>query len=72
MQIARVAVVTGLVVWAAVLATPKDRPPLALRGIMKLLGRADASAGGGAEPVGAGRRLAAFCLVVVAFAIALF
>lgn len=58
---------------AAVLATPRGRVPLALRGLKKLL-HADAGKEGeenqpspGVSPV---RRLFAFLLVVLAFAIA--
>ena len=70
-QFARVVVVTGLVVWAAVLATPKGRTPLVLKPILKLLRRQEGpSAGARPEPVSAARRLSAFLLVVAAFILA--
>lgn len=69
MQFFRVVVVTGLVIWAAVLATPKGRPPIALRAIRKMLGK---SAPPGEETeVGVRRRIIAFFLVLAALAIAL-
>ena len=83
----QVIVVIALVVVAAALATPKNKVPLALRGLMKILkkdrtGRAltpstetgsDAGREGmpGTGDVPAWKRLLAFILVLVAFAIAL-
>ena len=69
-QFARVVVVIGLVIWAAVLATPKGRTPLALRAIQKMFGRTAGIAQPEIQPVSTGRRLVAFGLVLVAFIIA--
>lgn len=70
-QFVRVVIVIGLVIWAAVLATPKGRTPLALRAIQKLFVRTAGVAQPEVQPVGAGRRLVAFFLIVVAFVLAL-
>lgn len=72
MQFLRVVVVIALVVWAAVLATPKGRTPLALRGIQKLLRRTNEIPENQVQPVGVKRRLIAFLMVLAALAIALF
>ena len=75
-QILRMVVVIGLVCFAAALATPPGRLPLALRGLQKILrkdagqtwsGRGDASSPR-ASPA---RRLAAFLLVLLAAVLAL-
>ena len=71
-QIAKVAAVIGLVVWAAVLATPPGRLPLALRGLAKIM-RRDSPQGAPADngrPASAGRRVAAFFLILLAIALA--
>ncbi len=66
--------VIALVVVAAVLATPKNKVPLALRGILRIV-RKDSGAKGPesrrpADPVPAWKRLLAFALVVIAFVLA--
>lgn len=70
MEFARVVIVIGLVIWAAVLATPKGRPPLALRAIQKMLGKAAGMAPPEVQSVSSSRRLIAFAMVIVAFVIA--
>ena len=72
-QIARLAAVISLLVAAALVATPKGRLPLALRGLWITL-RRDGAVSGGApsgEPVGAVRKWLAFILVVVAVGVSL-
>ena len=71
LQFARVVAVIGLVIWAGVLATPEGRTPLALKGLRKLLGQAQGNCGEDVPKVGLKRRLAAFLLVLAAFAIAI-
>ena len=72
LQTARIAAVIGLVVWAAVLATPPGRLPLAVRGLAKLL-RRDAGGEAAAEErqASASRRFAAFMLVLLAALVAI-
>lgn len=68
----QVVVVMALVVTAAVLATPKGRLPLALRGLANLL-RRDSGAAVPRETkavVPVRKRLLAFLLVVLAFLLA--
>ena len=72
-QIARVAVVIGLVVWAAVLVTPKGRLPLAVRGLARML-RKDAGSPASSDdikPVSGVRRFFAFLLVLLAALVAI-
>ena len=75
LQIAKLAAVIGLVVWAALLATPPGRLPLALRGLAKIMRRDSPSAQGApadnGRPASAVRRIAAFFLVLLAAALAL-
>ena len=75
-QIVRIAVVIALVVISAVVATPKGRLPLAVRGLARVLRRDMGPQGqaSGAEDeagVGVGRRIVAFVLIVLAVVIAL-
>ena len=76
MEIARVTAVVALLAAAAAFATPKGRVPLALRGVMRVLGREGAlpQAGGMAagEAVSPARRLVAFVLVLLAVSVAAF
>jgi len=72
-QIARVAAVIGLVVWAAVLVTPKGRLPLAVRGLARML-RRDAGAPAAQDdgkPVSGLRRFAAFLIILLAALLAI-
>ena len=72
-QVARVTIVIALVIYAAILVTPKGRTPLALRAIRKLFQKANgAGVADAGEPVSVTRRLIAFGLVILAFAIAVF
>lgn len=64
----RVVIVIGLVVFAAVLATPKNKIPLALRGLARILGRPQPSGAEIAVPFW--KKLVAFLLVIVAFILA--
>ncbi len=66
MRVLQVAAVIGLVVWAAALATPPGRLPIALRALRKSLG---ANAAPDA-PVSFPRRFCAFLLVLAALAVA--
>ena len=68
----QVIAVLALVVVAAVLATPPNKVPLALRGLMRIMKKDHGLAADGAS---AGRvpvwtRLLAFVLVLIAFALA--
>ena len=68
----QVIAVLALVVVAAVLATPPNKVPLALRGLMRIMKK---DCGLAADGTGAGRvpvwkRLLAFVLVLIAFALA--
>ena len=65
--IARIATVVALLCAAAALAAPKDRLPLALRGLQRLL-RRDRGTGPDVPdaPVSLARRLLAFALVLLA------
>ena len=72
-QIARIALVIALLAAAAVVATPKGRLPLALRGVLRVM-RRDGGLSGEApkgERVSAARRALAFLLVLVAVALCL-
>lgn len=73
-EIARLAVVIVLLVAAALIATPKGRVPLALRGVYRIL-RKDRGLAVGAtadkgRPVSSSRRCLAFGLVLAAVALA--
>lgn len=72
-QIARLAAVLSLLVAAALVATPRGRLPLALRGLWRTLHRDGAAVGCAPceECVGAARKWLAFLLVVVAAGVAL-
>lgn len=67
-QIARIAAVVALLVAAAVVAAPKGRLPLALRGVMRVLRRDGAAPdrSPAAETVKPARKFLAFVLVLVA------
>ena len=72
MQIGRVVIVIGLVVWAAVLVTPKGRLPLAVRGLARML-RKDAgmpAASDDVKPVSGLRRFVAFLILLLAALVA--
>ncbi len=72
LQIARLAAVIVLLVAAALVATPKGRLPLALRGIMRTM-RRDGAISGDAPcevRVAASRKVLAFLLVVLAVGVA--
>ena len=86
LQIARLVAVVALLCVAAAIATPKDRIPLALRGLAKLLNvvpspsrrqalagdpRYHASRRGGDGTVTPLKRLLAFTLVILAILLAL-
>ena len=74
-EIARLVAVIALVCAAAALATPKNRVPLALRGVLRIL-RKDRALSGAAQdekpqPVSLAKRLLAFGLVLAAAVLAL-
>ena len=71
-QISRLVAVVLLLVAAALVATPRGRLPLALRGLKKVLNAAPSRevAASSAQPVPAWKRLLAFLLVIVAFLLA--
>ncbi len=73
LQIARVAAVIALLCFAAALAAPPNRLPLALRGLKRILKR-DMGIHGNDEPLKASpaHRAAALLLVLAAVALALF
>ena len=62
--------VIGLLAVAALLATPPNRLPLALRGLRKMLGRPGGTEKERDRPVSALRRLLAFVLILLAFLLA--
>lgn len=70
-ELVRVVAVIALVVIAAVLATPPNRVPLALRGLLRIL-RRDGSTPTGNEPTSAPtwKKILSFVLVIVAFLLA--
>ena len=74
-EIARIVFVIALLGFAAALATPKGRMPLALRGVCRILrkdrGETAASADSSAAKVPLWRRLLAFVLVLIAVLTAL-
>ena len=68
----RMILVLALVIVAAALATPKNRVPLALRGILRILRKDKGmSASQPPAPVPAWKRLLAFVLIILAAALAL-
>lgn len=64
--------VIALLVAAAVITTPPNRLPLALRGLRKMLGRGSGPDQDAEKPVTRGRRLLACMLVLLAFLLAVF
>lgn len=70
-NVLKVIAVIALLVLAAMLATPKGRLPLALRGINKLLRRDGASANQSSVAAPTWKRLIAFILVVLAAILAM-
>ena len=74
-QIARLVAILALLCVAAAIATPKDRIPLALRGLAKMLRKDDIQAFEHSEhsniQVSPARRLLAFFLVLLAILLAL-
>ena len=74
-QLARICLVIALVCIAAVLATPRGRLPLALRGLAKLMGKDGIRTFEQSEhsniQVSLARRLLAFLLVILAILLAL-
>lgn len=67
-EFSRVLLVIALVSIAGAIATPKDRLPLALRGLRKILGKAASEES--LPRVSLARRIVAFLLVLLAFAVA--
>lgn len=71
-QLLRVVLVIALVIWAAVLVTPKGRLPLALRGVLKILRRdRNLPPQNEIKPPSAAKRFCAFLLVLLALLIAI-
>lgn len=70
LELLRVIAVIGLVVTAAVLATPPNKIPLALRGLAKMLGKSAESAKTAVAVVPTYKKILAFLIVVIAFIIA--
>lgn len=70
-NVLKVIAVIALLVLAAMLATPKGRLPLALRGINKLLRRDGANANQSSVVAPTWKRLIAFVLVVFAAILAM-
>ena len=72
LNLIRMILVLALVIVAAALATPKNRVPLALRGILRILRKDKGmSASQPPAPVPAWKRLLAFVLIILAAALAL-
>lgn len=73
LQVARLVAVVTLLVGAALLATPRGRLPLALRGVWRIMrkDRGESAAQPGEARASAWRRLLAFLMVVTAAALAL-
>lgn len=72
-ELCRVLVVIGLVVGAAVLATPPNKVPLALRGLMRILKKDSASVdakSSSRQLVPLWKKLLSFALCVLAFILA--
>lgn len=70
LELLRVLAVIGLVVIAAVLTTPPNKVPLALRGLAKMLGKSAESDKSMPAVVPAYKKILAFVLVILAFIIA--
>jgi len=72
-ELIRVIVIIALVVFAAALATPKGRMPLALRGLQRILRKDRGLAAAPVEttPASPLRRLLSFVLILIAIALAL-
>lgn len=70
LELLRVIAVIGLVVTAAVLATPPNKIPLALRGLAKMLGKSAESDKTAVAVVPTYKKILAFLIVVIAFIIA--
>jgi len=72
-ELIRVIVIIALVVFAAALATPKGRMPLALRGLQRILRKDRGLAAAPVEttPPSPLRRLLSFVLILIAIALAL-
>ena len=62
--------VVALLGLAAFLLTDRSKPPLALRGLKKMLGSAGSPAEGASMPVSLWKRLLAFVLCLLAFLLA--
>lgn len=72
-ELVRVLVVIGLVVGAAVLATPPNKVPLALRGLMRILKKDSKSADTASlsgQAVPSWKKLLSFGLCILAFVLA--
>ncbi len=73
LQIARVVAVIALLCFAAALATPPNRLPLALRGLRRIMrkdaGLSDADASAKVSPV---KRAISFVVIIIAILMALF
>jgi hypothetical protein len=68
----KAALLMALIGIASAICTPKDRLPLALRGLKKLLGKeSGASSDSDAQPVPAWKKTIAFLLVLAAAALAI-
>ena len=74
LQVARLVAVVALLVGAALLATPRGRLPLALRGVWRIMrrDRGESVASPGEARASAWRRLLAFLMVIAAVVLALF
>ncbi len=72
LELIRLVAVLVLIIFAAALATPKGRLPLALRGVLKILKRDGLKAADiqDVQPVSTARRFVAFLLVLVAIVLA--
>ena len=74
LEILRLVAVLALVCAAAALTTPKNRVPLALRGVLRILRKDRALAGAAqdeqAQPVSTGRRLVGALLLLLALLLA--
>lgn len=69
-ELVRVIVVIAMVVYAALLATPPGRLPLALRGLAKMLGKSAVLPNTPVTGVSKLKKFFAFLLVIIAFIIA--
>ena len=74
LEILRLVAVLALVCVAAALTTPKNRVPLALRGVLRILRKDRALSGaaqdGNTQPVSTGRRLVGALLLLLALLLA--